>query len=69
MDINGKKYFVDWLSMHPYQYYNLITELQNFPMKLKKYFEVFCEKGLKFDMIALKDSLPILGVAGAIRIK
>ena len=55
--------------MHPYQYYNLITELQNFPMKLKKYFEVFCEKGLKFDMIALKDSLPILGVAGAIRIK
>lgn len=69
IDIEGKTYFIDWLSMVPYQYHNLITELQNFPIKLKKYFGIFCEKGLKFDMIALKDSIPILGVAGAIEIK
>ena len=69
-DINGCEYFVDWLSMLPRQKQNLITELNNkFPKKLKKYFVVFCEKGLKIDMIALNDSLPILGIAGAFKIK
>ncbi len=69
-DINGRKYFIDWLSMDPRQYQNLVAELNNkFPKKLKKYFMSFCGKGLKFDMIALNDSLPILGVAGAFKIK
>lgn len=68
-DINGKKYFVDWLSMNQYQHRNLTTELSNMPIKLKKFFGVFCEKGLKIDMISLNDSLPILGVAGAFKIR
>ena len=68
-DIKGKKYFVDWLSMNQYQHRNLTTELHNMPIKLKKFFGVFCEKGLKIDMISLKDSLPILGVAGAFKIR
>lgn len=68
-DINGKKYFVDWLSMNQYQHRNLTTELRNMPIKLKKFFGVFGEKGLKIDMISLNDSLPILGVAGAFKIR
>lgn len=37
-DINGRKYFIDWLSMDPRQYQNLVAELNNkFPKKLKKY--------------------------------
>ena len=44
-DINGRKYFIDWLSMDPRQYQNLVAELNNkFPKKLKKYFMSFVVK-------------------------
>ncbi len=68
-DINGKKYFIDWLSMSSWQYRKMIEELQGFPTNLKKNFGTFGEKGLKMDMIALNNYLPILGVAGAFEIK
>lgn len=68
IDIEGKTYFIDWLSMVPYQHKKLITELYSFPVKLKKNFGNFCEKGIKINMIALNDSLPILGTIGAIEI-
>lgn len=68
-DTNGQKYFIDWLSMLPYQYQKLTKELPDIPMKLKKYFGVFGEKNLKIDMVSLNDSLPILGIAGAFEIE
>lgn len=69
IDVNGQKYFVDWLSMLPNQYQKLITEMNCFPMSLKKYFEGFCEKGLKIDLFALNNYLPILGTARVFEIK
>ena len=50
-DINGKKYFVDWLSMKQYQHRNLTIEFRNMPIKFKKFFGVFCEKGLKIEFM------------------
>ena len=55
--------------MKRYQHRNLTTVFHNMPIKLNKFFGVFCEKGLKIDMISLNDSLPILGVAGAFKIR
>ena len=69
VDVNGQKYFVDWISMLPWQYQKIITEKNSFPMSLKKYFGVFCEKGLKIDLFALNNYLPILGTAGSFEIK
>ena len=36
---------------------------------MKKYFGVFCEKGLKIDLFALNNYLPILGIARTFKIK
>ena len=69
IDVNGQKYFVDWLGMLSKQYQKLITEMNCFPMSLKKYFGVFCEKGLKIDLFALNNYLPILGIARTFKIK
>lgn len=69
VDVNGQKYFLDWFSMLPWQYQKMRKESLGFPMSLKKNFGVFCEKGLKLDMFAMNNYLPILGTAGAFKIK
>lgn len=63
-DIEGKKYFVDWLSMAKIQERKLIEETWQMPLNLKKNVAVFGGMAIKIDMIKLNDYLPILGIAG-----